>query len=107
MCKRLAARFISRSGGSYLRGGDVGGPKSSAKPESKVDRNHLRRQHGNFWFDLAVALGLEIAKKRNQERRRIILPPARPPDLRPGRARHRRARAQSRPLRKWHCRDRC
>src|SRR5207302_8013125 len=46
-------------GGSYLRGGDVGGPESSAKPESKMDRNHLRREHGNFWFDLAAALGVE------------------------------------------------
>jgi len=26
---------------------------------AKMDRSHLRRQHGNFWFDLAAALGLE------------------------------------------------
>jgi hypothetical protein len=51
MCRKLIADSISRGGGgSYLRGSDVGGPKSSAKPESKMDRNHLRRQHDNFWF---------------------------------------------------------
>jgi len=54
-----SAVYFRGGGGSFLRGGDVGRSKGSAKSEGKMDRSHLRGQHGDLWFDLGSALGLE------------------------------------------------
>jgi len=37
----------------------LAGRKVQPKSEGKMDRSHLRGQHGDLWFDLGSALGLE------------------------------------------------